>query len=136
MAEQLRSIGEASAAAGVHSETIRYYERIGLMPAPRRSAGGHRAYDQTEVRRLTFIRRGRELGFGLGQIRAMLGLADDGTLTCGEIYHLTRGHLAEVREKIAELRRLEAALCEISADCSAGDTPACPIVERLFGDPR
>lgn len=132
MTEQLSAIGEAAEATGVKVETIRYYERVGLMPPPRRTEGGHRAYDGGQVRRLGFIRRGRELGFGLGQIRQMLRLADDGSLTCGEIHAMTQGHLASVREKIADLRRLEAALSDISADCSGGDAPACPIVERLY----
>lgn len=134
MDSQLSSIGGASRATGVNIETIRYYERIGVMPAPRRTEGGHRAYDGEQVRRLRFIRRSRELGFSLDQIRAMLRLVDDGTLTCAEIHAMTVDHLAEVERKIADLRRLEGVLSAITADCSRGNVPECPIVETLFGE--
>lgn len=136
MKDELTSIGGASRATGVHIETIRYYERIGVMPAPRRSEAGHRAYDGVQVRRLRFVRRSRELGFGLDRIRAMLRLADDGALTCGEIHAITVDHLAEVQRKIADLRKLERVLGTISADCSRGEVPDCPVVDALFGEGR
>ena len=136
--EPLRSqsitIGEMSRRTGVNIETIRYYERIGVMPRPRRTGGGHRAYDGDQLKRLHFVRRGRELGFSLGEVRAMLRLVDDGALTCGEIHAITVAHLADVKQKLTDLRRLESVLEEMAAECSRGDIPDCPIIEILFGD--
>lgn len=131
---QLITIGEMSRRTGVNIETIRYYERVGVTPQPRRTAGGHRAYNDDQLKRLHFVRRSRELGFSLDEVRAMLRLVDDGTLTCGEIHSMTVEHLAEIKQKIADLRRLEEALESMAAECSRGDIPDCPIIETLFDD--
>ncbi len=128
---QLIKIGEMSRRTGVNIETIRYYERIGVMPRPRRTEGGHRAYDDDQLKRLQFVRRGRELGFSLDEVRAMLRLVDDRALTCGEIHAMTVAHLADVKSKIANLRRLERVLEAMAAECSRGDIPDCPIIETL-----
>ena len=94
-------IGELARRSGCHVETIRYYERIKLLPLPSRSAGRYRLYDLDDVRRLGFIRRARELGFTLEEVRALLALSThDGRAACAE---LTAGHLSEVRAKIADL---------------------------------
>ncbi|MDH3920601.1 MAG: MerR family transcriptional regulator, partial [Rhodospirillales bacterium] len=87
------TIGALSKNTGCNIETIRYYERIGLLPAPPRSAGGHRLYGEVLLKRLTFIRRGRELGFTLDDIRGLLGLVDGGAYTCAEVKALTLDHL-------------------------------------------
>lgn len=126
------SIGEVSRLSGVNIETIRYYERAGVTPRPARTAGGHRTYDQDQLQRLRFIRRGRELGFSLDELRAMLRFFDDGTLTCADIHAMTMDHLADIRRKIADLRRLEQVLKEMAAACSRGNVPDCPIIETLF----
>jgi MerR family mercuric resistance operon transcriptional regulator len=131
---QLITIGEMSRRTGVNIETVRYYERVGVMPKPRRTEGGHRAYDGDQLKRLHFVRRSRELGFSLDEVRAMLRLVDDGALTCGEIHAMTVDHLADIKRKIADLRRLEKALASMAAECSRGDIPDCPIIETLFGD--
>jgi MerR family mercuric resistance operon transcriptional regulator len=131
---QLITIGEMSRRTGANIETIRYYERVGVMPRPRRTEGGHRAYDSDQLKRLHFVRRSRELGFSLDEVRAMLRLVDDGALTCGEIHAMTVDHLADIKRKIADLRRLEKALASMAAECSRGDIPDCPIIETLFGD--
>ena len=127
------TIGALSQQTGVNVETIRYYEREGLLPSAPRTAGGHRVFGKTHLRRLFFIRRSRELGFSGSEVRALLGLVDGG-YTCGKVRDLTLRHLVSVRAKIADLRRLEKTLSTISSKCAGGDTPACPVVEALSGD--
>src|SRR5579863_7621733 len=97
MAMQGLTIGKLAGAAGVHLETIRYYERIGLMPEPGRTAGGYRSYGADHARRLAFIRRARELGFGIEGIRTLLNLAAPGRASCAEVRALTMAHLDDVR---------------------------------------
>jgi MerR family mercuric resistance operon transcriptional regulator len=129
------SIGRLAQRTGVHLETIRYYERIGLMSEPRRTAGGHRVYDREHTKRLAFIRRSRELGFSLGEIRSLLGLVDGGHYTCSEVREMTLRHAADVRRKIADLRRLERSLKEMAAQCSGDSVPKCAIIDVLWRDP-
>jgi MerR family mercuric resistance operon transcriptional regulator len=93
------TIGRLADGAGVNLETIRYYERIGLMPKPGRTEGGHRNYASAHVRRLTFIRRARELGFAIEDIRALLDLAEPGRVSCGEVQKIAALHLHNVRAK-------------------------------------
>ena len=126
------SIGELAKRTGVHLETVRYYENIGIMPPPPRSAAGHRRYDGAHLRRLTFVKCSRELGFTLKEVRALLALVDGGDYTCAEVRDLTLKHLHEVREKIIDLRRMEATLAEISDKCADGTIPDCPMIETLF----
>ena len=118
--------------SGVNIETVRYYERIGLLPAPPRSVGGHRMYDEDMLKRLHFIRRSRELGFTLDEVRGLLQLVDGGGYTCGEVEALTTAHLGEVRRKLADLKRLERVLREMVAGCQGGEVPECPVIEALF----
>lgn len=125
------TIGRLSADSGVNIETIRYYERIGLIPAPPRSSGGRRIYGADDARRLSFIRRARDLGFSLDAVRSLLGL-NAGPLSCAAVYALTARHLEAVREKIAALRRLEATLAEAAAACEKSADPACPIIDALL----
>src|SRR5260370_5759118 len=102
------SIGELSRQTGVNIETIRYYERIKMLPAPPRTASGRRVYGLSETRTLAFIRRSRELGFTLDEIRALLALsAQNGQDTCAEVRELAAGHLGEVRAEIADLRAMQ-----------------------------
>ncbi|NQV61267.1 MAG: helix-turn-helix domain-containing protein [Alphaproteobacteria bacterium] len=126
------SIGALSKRTGVHLETVRYYENIGIMPAPPRSAAGHRRYDRDHLKRLTFVKRSRELGFTLKEVRALLALVDGGDYTCGEVQDLTLKHLRDVRDKIADLQRMEVTLAEISDKCAKGTIPDCPVIETLF----
>jgi len=121
-------ICELSRRTGCNIETIRYYERISLLPAPARSAGHYRVYDTADVRRLGFIRRARELGFTLDEVRALLALsANDRQDTCAQVRELAAGHLAEVRAKIADLRAMERVLADAVRRCTAGELPGCPI---------
>ena len=124
-------IGALSTRTGVNIETIRYYERIGVMPKPPRTVGGQRVYDAGHLKRLTFIRRSRELGFSLDEVRALLGLVDGGNYTCGEVHEMTLGHIADIRRKIADLRRMEGVLKDMAAKCDGGDVPECPILDAL-----
>ncbi|WP_407527123.1 MerR family transcriptional regulator [Methylobacterium oryzisoli] len=129
------TIGALAASTGVHLETVRYYERIGLLPPPSRSPSGHRRYDAQAVRRLTFVRRCRDLGFPIESIRTMLTLVDRRQVTCREMQGIATRHLAEVREKLADLRRLERALDHLIGDCPGTDTPDCPILDALMAEP-
>ncbi len=126
------SIGEVARRSGVKVETIRYYERIGLLATPRRTAGGHRAYDQGAVTRLNFVRRARELGFTLEQVRGLLALAGQPEGSCAEAEALARAHLDAVHGRIADLKRMETVLAEMVARCAGGTVPECPILDALF----
>ena len=128
------SIGALSERTGCNIETIRYYEKIGLMPAPPRSVGGHRVYDDDHAKRLGFIRRSRELGFSLDEIRALLGLADEADYDCGTVKNITLKHLQGVRDKIRDLRRMERTLKAVAGECEGGIAPRCPIIETLYAD--
>ena len=125
-------IGALSAETGVKIETIRYYEREGLLPHPPRTAGGHRSFSEDHLKRLTFIRRSRELGFSLAEIRVLLALVDGGSYTCGEIKALTLEHAESVRTKISDLRRIKRILLDISSQCEGGAVPECPIIDALL----
>lgn len=125
------TIGALSLGTGVNIETIRYYERIGLLPAPPRSVGRHRLYDEPHRQRLVFIRRARELGFSLEEIRALLGLGGKHGLTCGDVRTLTQHHIAAIRDKVRDLKRLERILSDLAAQCKADKVPECPILDAL-----
>jgi MerR family mercuric resistance operon transcriptional regulator len=126
------SIGELSRRTGVNIETIRYYERIKMLPAPPRTASGRRVYGPAETRSLTFIRRSRELGFTLEEIRVLLALSiDDGKNTCAEVRELAARHLADVRAKIADLRAMARVLAGAVRRCDAGEVPGCPLIDTL-----
>ncbi len=125
------SIGELSRRTGCNVETVRYYERVGVMPKPPRTEGGHRCYPVEQVKRLVFVRRGRELGFTLDQIRGLLKFVDTGNFGCSDVKALTDEHLAELRKKIADLRRMERVLKEMAAQCDGGQVPECPILDAL-----
>lgn len=136
MREQNIGIGELSKRTGVHIETVRYYERIGVLPKPPRTEGGYRLYDQEQIKRLSFVKRSRDLGFSLNEVRALLDLVDTGKYTCGQVHEMTKVHLESVRKKVADLRRLERVLKDMAAECSRGNIPDCPIVDTLFDEPK
>lgn len=129
------AIGELGKAAGVKVETIRYYERIGLLAAPRRTAGNYRAYDGSHLNRLSFIRRSRDLGFSLNQVRALLGLADQKHRPCEAVDEIAREHLAEVERKIADLIALMGELKSMIHQCRRGVVRDCQIIEALSPAP-
>lgn len=124
-------IGDLSKQTGCNIETIRYYERIKVLPAPPRTQNSYRLYDESHCTRLIFIRRARELGFSLEEVRGLLRLVEGGHYTCGEVQALALTHVDEIRRKIADLKRLERALKDMAQQCSGDDVPECPIIEIL-----
>ena len=126
------TIGPLSEKTGCNIETIRYYERIGMMPKPPRTAGGHRVYREEHLKRLTFIRRSRELGFTLDQVRNLLLLVDGDDFTCDEVKTMTLEHTDNVHRKINDLKKLERGLKDMVAQCDRGDVPDCPVIDALF----
>ncbi len=126
-------IGALSTGTGVNIETIRYYEKIGLMPAPPRTEGRQRVYGPNHLQRLIFIRRSRELGFSLDEIRDLLGLGRGHNLTCGEVKTMTEHHIADIRRKVKDLKKLERVLTELAAKCRGNAVPDCPILDALSG---
>ncbi|HEX7968576.1 MAG TPA: helix-turn-helix domain-containing protein [Stellaceae bacterium] len=128
-------IGELSRRAKCKIETIRYYERIGLIPAPARTASRYRLYDGTDVRRLMFVRRARELGFSIDAVRALLQLAGLGADACVEARALAADHLTDVQGRIADLKRMQRALTQAIRQCDEGKSAtSCPLIEALSSD--
>ena len=117
--------------SGVNAETIRYYESVALMPEPARSSGGHRVYADSHLQRLCFIRRCREIGFSLDEIRDLLSLVDGAQVSCERVKHIADDHLRDIRAKIADLGKMERTLAALSTQCSGDDVPECPIIEAL-----
>lgn len=124
--------GELAARTGCNIETIRYYEQIGLLPPPPRSEGGHRLYGQDLLKRLNFVRRSRDLGFTLEEIRELLCLVDGSRYTCAQVEVLTLDHVREIRRKISDLRKLKNVLETMASRCSGSKVPECPIIDALF----
>ena len=131
MAEKEIPIGALSRRTGCNIETIRYYERIGVLPHPRRN-GRYRCYRPDEIGRLIFVRRARELGFTLDEVRALLGLAAaHGDSVCAEVRDITAAHLTDVRAKIADLAAMERILADAVRRCDAGEPRGCPLIDAL-----
>ena len=124
-------IGKASEKSGCNIETIRYYERIGLLPNPGRSAGGHRMYNAEQVQQLIFIKRARELGFSLQEIKALLALSQTEREGCVTAQSITNDHLAAVRKKITDLQELERVLASLSQRCLESEGGQCPVLMSL-----
>ena len=125
------SIGTLSRLTGVNIETIRYYERINLMPAPPRSVRGRRVYGSREARVLAFIWRSRELGFSLDEIRALLRLGGPEKATCREVREIAARHLEDIQAKLSDLKKIERLLARTVALCSGKVTPDCPVLDIL-----
>lgn len=129
--------GEVAEAADVTAETVRYYERRKLIPKPPRTTGGYRAYSGDYVERIRFIKRAQELGFTLNEIEELLALRIEADADCGEIRHRARVKIADVKEKIRDLVRIQSVLEDLAAACPGkGPTTDCPILEamKLGGD--
>jgi MerR family mercuric resistance operon transcriptional regulator len=129
------TIGALAKRAGCNVETIRYYERIGLLPKPARGPGGYRRFGIEHTRRLAFVRRARELGFTLEQVRALLALAEHPDQACAEARALAADHLVQVRTKIANLQAMEDALANMVAGCAEPPAAGCPLIEALDRPP-
>lgn len=128
-------IGELSRRTRCNIETVRYYERIGIIPAPLRR-GRYRSYSAEDVARLGFVRRARELGFTLDEVRALLGLAGGGDASCAKVRDLAASHLKDVRVRIADLQRMERVLIASVRACDAGQDPDCPLIQTLYAEPN
>lgn len=126
----MTGIGEAARQSGLGIETIRFYEREGIVPVPGRAANGRRVYSPSGIARLRFLKTCRALGFGLEESRALLGLSERADADCDAGRALGEAHLRTVRLKLAELQRLERALAELVANCEAGK-PSCPLLDGL-----
>lgn len=131
MAYQNFSIGDLAKATDTKVETIRYYERIGLLPEPERTAGNYRSYSAAHLGRLSFIRRARDLGFSIEQVRDLLGLSDQRDRPCEAVDVIAREHLAEVDRKIRDLQALRRELDSIISQCGCGTIAECRIIEAL-----
>ncbi len=125
------TIGKVARKTGCNIETIRYYEKESLLPQPGRTEGGHRLYTIAMVERLVFIRRCRELGFSMAEIRGLLSVVDGEQVSCERVKQIAEIHLHDIRTKIADLRKMERTLRDLSNQCSGKDVPECPIIDVL-----
>lgn len=124
-------IGELSRQTGCKVETIRYYEQQSLMPEPARTEGGHRLYTEEMRGRLMFIRRSRELGFSMDEVRGLLSLVDGEQVSCERVKAMAEEHLQDIEAKISDLRKMQSTLSELASRCSGRDVPHCPIIDTL-----
>jgi len=136
MGSQTRELtrGKIAKEAGVNLETIRFFEKIGLMPDPPRSAAGYRVYGIDDLKRLKFIRRVRELGFSNQEVKGLLEMVD-GTFACDDVKDIALSNVEIIRKKIADLDRMKEALSSLAAECCGGASQECAIIERLFDAP-
>lgn len=123
--------GTLAKEAGVNLETIRFYEKIGLMPDPPRTPSGYRTYNKVHLKRLKFIRRTRELGFSNQEVKGLLDMVD-GTYACDDVKALALNNVAIIENKIVDLDRMKEALAGLASECRGGQTPECAIIDRLF----
>lgn len=123
--------GELARRTGVNLETIRYFERVGILSAPPRTTGGHRVYDESHVRTLGFVRRARSLGFTPEEVRTILDLGGPGKASCLEVREIAVHHLEQVRSKIADLAEIERLLASTIEHCSGKQEPECPVIEMI-----
>ena len=128
------SIGQLAKHANCKVETVHYYEKTGLMPEPPRTEGGHRIYALPHVKRLNFIRRSRELGFSIEQIRELLKLIDEPDHSCGEVKAIAMLQVKNAQQKIDDLKRLKLALNKMVSQCkeSGNAIDDCPIIDALY----
>lgn len=124
-------IGVMAQRTGLSPEGIRFYETAGLLPEPARTEGGRRIYSLAQLKRLIFIRRARDLGFSLDEVRELLRLADTSPECCAEARTMAATHLSDVRKKIADLRTLERVLTQTVAQCDTSADAHCPLIEAL-----
>lgn len=131
MESKVLTIGRLASATGTNIETIRYYERSGILPRPPRTDGNYRSYDPEHLNRLSFIRRARDLGFSIDQIKALLTLSDDKTQSCAAVDDIAKIHRQEVERKINDLMALKTELDRIVDTCRCGTVADCRIIESL-----
>jgi Cu(I)-responsive transcriptional regulator len=124
-------IGELANATATKVETVRYYEKIGLLPPPARTSANYRAYGSEHLARLSFIRRARDLGFTLEAVRELLTLSDDKSQSCEAVDSIARVHLTEINQKVRDLKSLRSELNRVVGSCSHGTVADCKIIETL-----
>lgn len=136
MCSQTRELtrGRIAKEAGVNIETIRFFERIGLMPNPLRTASGYRIYRNDDLKRLKFIRRTKELGFSNQEIKGLLQMVD-GTYACDDVKDIALNNVEIIQKKISDLDKMKDALTNMASECSGGRSPDCAIIDRLFDTP-
>jgi MerR family mercuric resistance operon transcriptional regulator len=125
------SRGELARRTGVNLETIRYFERTGILPAPPRTEGGHRVYNESHVRTLSFVRRARSLGFTPAEVRTIIELGGPERASCADVQEIATGHLQQVRSKIADLVEIERLLADTIGHCSGRLEPECAVIDML-----
>ncbi len=125
------AIGALAAAAGVKVPTIRYYESVGLLPAPPRTESNRRLYGEDAIRRLRFIRHARELGFEVDDIRQLLTLADQPNRACHEVDAIAQRHLTEIESRIRRLKALKSEVSRMIKECAKGSVANCRIIDVL-----
>ena len=127
------NIGQAAQASGVSAKMIRYYESIGLTPKAQRSGAGYRHYNETDVHKLRFVRRARDLGFTVAQIGKLLGLWEDRSRASSEVKQIALSHVEELRAKALKLEEMARTLLHLAEHCRGDHRPECPILEDLAG---
>jgi len=125
-------IGELSATCGCPVETIRYFEKIGLLPRPLRGANGYRSYDESQQKWLHFILRSRALGFTQKEVRRLSDIAHQSQPACADVHEMLIEHVSDVRKKLRDLKRLEKSLERLKSKCQDGTLNDCPVIDELM----
>ncbi len=125
-------IGTLAAACNCPAETIRYYEKIGLLPKPVRTANGYRSYDERHQKWLQFVLRSRALGFTQDEVRRLSNIADQSQPVCADVHQLLVEHIVDVRKKLLDLERMETALVRLTSKCQDGTLNDCPVIDELM----
>ncbi len=125
-------IGTLAAACNCPAETIRYYEKIGLLPKPVRTANGYRSYDDRHQKWLQFVLRSRALGFTQDEVRRLSNIADQSQPVCADVHQLLVEHIVDVRKKLLDLKRMEKALARLKSKCQDGTLNDCPVIDELM----
>jgi Cu(I)-responsive transcriptional regulator len=125
------NIGEAAKASGVSAKMIRHYESIGLVPSAGRTHSGYRTYTESDLHRLRFVKRARNLGFSIKQIEALLALWGDRRRSSAKVKALTQQHITDLETRIAEMEAMKQALQHLAHQCHGDERPDCPIIEEL-----
>jgi Cu(I)-responsive transcriptional regulator len=130
------TIGQAADASGVSAKMIRHYEEIGLVPKPARSASGYRHYREADIHVLRFVRRGRELGFSMKEIAALLGLWNNRRRASADVKRLAMKHITDLEMRIAEMQAMKRTLESLASHCHGDNRPDCPILDDLAGEAK
>jgi len=125
-------IGELARACDCPAETIRYYEKIGLLPQAARRANGYRSYEDTHQKWLQFILRSKELGFSQDEVRRLTDLAHQKQPACADVHELLEEHANDVHKRVRELKRMERALLRLKTQCQDGTLHDCPVIDELM----